>query len=296
MICGSVVAILRNPISGSARKTAAVRELIAELRRLGLRPRLFSDRERLTEFVQACQARGDLRCVVAVGGDGTIGDVVNRFPGTPIATLPLGNVNLLAGFFDVPRCGRTVARLIAEGKTRCLDLGCVNGQRFTLMASLGFDAEVVERLHRCRTGPVSMASYARPIVETCWSYPWPELTVRVDDQSTFHGVRQVVVCNLPPYALRLRFCPEARADDGLLDVCLLFRGSVRAVLRYFVAVRMGWHVRLPDVRMLKARKIHVESTQAEPYGAARLQIDGDPAGRAPAEITVQPQALELFVP
>ena len=141
-----------------------------------------------------------------------------------------------------------------------------------------------------------MASYARPIIETCWSYPWPELTVQVDHRDTFHGVRQVVVCNLPPYALRLWFCPEARADDGLLDVCLLSRGSVRDVLRYFFAVRMGCHVRLADVRMLKAQEIRVESTQVEPYDAARLQIDGDPAGRAPAQITVQRQALELFVP
>ncbi|HID24636.1 MAG TPA: hypothetical protein EYP14_19870, partial [Planctomycetaceae bacterium] len=201
MIHGSVVAILRNPISGSARKTAAARQLISELRRLGLRPRLFCDRERLGRFVPACQARGELRRVVAAGGDGTIGDVVNRFPGIPIATLPLGNVNLLAGYFRIPRCGRTVARLIAEGKTRRLDLGRVNGRRFTLMASVGFDAEVVERLHRGRTGPVSMASYARPIVESCWSYPWPELTVRVDDRHIFRDVRQVVVCNLPPYAL-----------------------------------------------------------------------------------------------
>ena len=113
----SWVAILRNPKSGSERGRRELLELVSELRRRGLQPRLFSHRERLQQRLTEPVLRERLLCVVAAGGDGTVGDVINRYPDLPIAVLPLGTENLLACYLRIPRSERLVAQMIADRRT-----------------------------------------------------------------------------------------------------------------------------------------------------------------------------------
>ena len=68
--------------------------------------------------------RDGLRGLVAAGGDGTVADLVNRFPDVPLAILPLGTENLLARHVGIACDGRLVAEMIARGETRRIDLGC----------------------------------------------------------------------------------------------------------------------------------------------------------------------------
>jgi diacylglycerol kinase family enzyme len=82
------VAIVRNRRSGTGRRREEIRALIAGLRRHGLRPRLYSKRERLSERLTQSLHGDSLVAVVAAGGDGTINDCVNRFTGVPLAAHP----------------------------------------------------------------------------------------------------------------------------------------------------------------------------------------------------------------
>src|SRR4029450_10193597 len=96
-----------------------------------------------------------LRAVVAAGGDGTVSLIANRTPpGTPLAILPLGTENLLARYLEVAADPQQLARLIAGGWCISLDAAQAGPRIFTLMAGCGFDAEVVRRLHRHRTGNI----------------------------------------------------------------------------------------------------------------------------------------------
>ena len=103
------VAIQRNPTSGTGTRRGVLLELIRELKRRGIRPRLFASRERMQAKLADPAAREHLVCVLAAGGDGTIGDVVNRYPGLPLATLPLGTENLLAKYLRIQPSGAQVA-------------------------------------------------------------------------------------------------------------------------------------------------------------------------------------------
>ncbi len=285
------VAIQRNPQSGAGPKRKQILELVRHLRRLGIRPRVFTDRERLEKRLQQPQSRQELVCIVAAGGDGTVGDVINRFPGLPVAVLPLGTENLLARYLGVPRSGRAVAELIQAGRTRRLDLGELNGRRFALMASFGFDADIVHRTDARRTGHITKWNYLQPIWQSLRKYGHPELRVYVDGADTPVTARWAVVANLPAYALRLRIAASARGDDGLLDLRLFQRGSAFQMLRYFYKVLVGAHERLQDVQVARAGRIRIESDLPAP-----IQVDGDPAGRTPAEIRVLPGELEVIVP
>ena len=121
---------------------------------------MFKHRERLSEWLADPDNRRQLACIVAAGGDGTIADVFNRHPGVRLAILPLGTENLVARFLGISESGVEVARLIARGEVRVLDLCQMGRRRFALMAIAGFDADVVQRLHipAAETSRVSVMS------------------------------------------------------------------------------------------------------------------------------------------
>lgn len=285
------VAIQRNPRSGTGKNRSMVIDLVTELRRLGFSPRIFKDRARLAAWVTQRQVEGDLECIVAAGGDGTFSDVFNRYPGVPVAILPLGTENLMARFLSIPSSGAAVARLIAARSRRRFDLGLVGDRRFALMVSAGFDAEIVRQTHAARRGHISHAAYLQPILDSLRSYDHPALRVTVDQAEGPLTARLAVVVNIPAYALGLSMAQGARGDDGLLDVRLFEQGSAFQMVRYFYNLTLGTHERLPDVFSKRAKRVRIESDRPVP-----LQADGDPAGFTPAEISLLPGAIEVYAP
>lgn len=285
------VAIQRNPKSGSGAGRHELVELARELKHLGFRPRLFKTRERLEAWMTDAHSGRQLACIVAAGGDGTVGDVINRHPGVRIALLPLGTENLLARFLGVPRSGKEVARMIAAGHVRVLDLCRMGERRFVLMASVGFDADVIQRLHNSRRGNISRLSYVQPILESVRKYEYPEIRLWVDDEKSPKMARLAVITNVPIYALGMSVARCAQGDDAMLDLRLFLRGSAFQMVRYLCNLALGTHEGLRDVESVRCRRIRIESDVPVP-----IQVDGDSAGWTPAEICILPGALEVMVP
>jgi diacylglycerol kinase family enzyme len=233
----------------------------------------------------------DLRCVVAAGGDGTLAEVLNRAPGCPVAVLPLGNENLVAKHFAVRRSGTALARAIAAGRLGHLDLARANERLFALMAGAGIDAEVVHRVHASRRGNINQLSYALPILKAVQTYPFPAMDVEIDESGERLRGAMVFVFNLPRYGLGLPIAPQARADDGLLDLCVFQRPGWRNLARYALAVLARNQQALPDFEHRRVRRVRLSAAERVP-----LQTDGDPAGCLPATIEVVPGALALVLP
>ncbi len=285
------VAIQRNPTSGTGKRRGLLLELVSELKRHGIAPRIFANREKLQARLADPSAREQLICIVAAGGDGTVGDVINRYPGLPIATLPLGTENLLAKYLKIQPSGKQVADLIATGSRRRLDVGQLNGRKFTLMASCGLDANIVHLTHANRRGHIRKWHYLPPIWNSIRQYEHPPLRIFIDDEPQPRIARLLMEVNLPAYALGIPFAPQATGDDGRLDLCLFERGSTLQMMKYLGHVIVGRHQTLPDVTCLKASRVRIEADVAVPW-----QMDGDPAGFTPVELQVLPAAVEVFAP
>jgi YegS/Rv2252/BmrU family lipid kinase len=286
------VAIQRNPSSGTGKRAHLILELIQRLRQLGITPRLYSRRADFDAAVTDPERRPQLVAAVAAGGDGTILDLVNRHPQLPLCVLPLGTENLLAKYLKIPRCGRTVAEVIAAGKRRRLDLGVLNGRHFLIMASVGFDAEIIHRVHANRCGGhVRHISYIGPILKSIWNFRPQPLRVTVDDSPTVHEGQLVVIANLSAYALNLGLVPTASGYDGLLDARIFTARSRFGLLRQFLSVLRGGQETSPSVTRLTGRRFRIESETPVP-----VQADGDPAGLTPATLEVEPLAVEFVVP
>jgi YegS/Rv2252/BmrU family lipid kinase len=283
------IAILANPRAGVGKSHRLVEALVWALRGRGLQPQLCWQREQLSDMVRSGQAQ-ELRCIVAAGGDGTLLEVLNRAPGIPVALLPLGNENLVARYCGVHRSPQHVANLVLAGQVRRTDLGRINDRLFCVMAGVGFDAEVVHRVHENRRGHINKLSYAVPILQSMTQYRFPRIEVEIEDTGErLHGA-MAFVFNIPQYAMSLGLAPGAEPADGLLDVYVFERPGLLALVRYLYKVARGRQLGLPDHHHRTARRVHLRSTEPAP-----VQTDGDPAGYLPITLEAIPQALALVV-
>jgi diacylglycerol kinase family enzyme len=289
------VAILVNPRVKATAAWPRVNRLAELLPQHGFKTELFTDLAAVAEAANRWHAEGRLRALVAVGGDGTAAELVNRTAdGVPLTVLPAGNCNLLANYFHLSKDPEILCQTIAEGVVVRVDAGAANERIFLLMVGCGFDADVVRRVHARRTGHVRNHSYLKPIAEAIWSYEFPEIRVYCEQDGDVTGqlsVRWVFVSNLPCYGGGLRIAPQADGSDGLLDVCSFHRGHLWAGLRYATAVLFGQHQRLADCTVRRTRRLRITSDAAVPY-----QLDGDPGGWLPLDIDVLPGRLSLVVP
>jgi diacylglycerol kinase family enzyme len=287
------VVVLANPRAGAGSSRAHVDELAAGLRERRLEPRVCWQREEFSAVVG--QAGADLRCVVSAGGDGTLVETLNRAPGRPVAVLPLGTENLVARFLRLERSGQKLAQMIAGGAYRQLDLARVDsgtaGRMFCLMAGAGFDAEVVHRVHRRRHGNIDKSTYVWPIIQTLRRYPYPMIDVEVLDRGERLRGALVLVFNLPQYAMGLPVAPEARGNDGWLNLCVFERPGIANLFRYVTSLLRGRRDKLRDFHHRFVRRVRLSAGHT-----VRLQTDGDPAGCLPVTIEVVPAALTLIVP
>ena len=300
------VGLAANAASGTGQGRCQVYKLVRALRRSGIRSRIAWTPTGRSQLVADASRDDRCRCLVAVGGDGTVGALVNECPPVPITVLPAGTENLFARHFRLGSDPSRLARTIVENRIYSLDLGLTGSTRFTLMAGLGFDADIVSRHHFARlhlTGkprPTHRGMYVEPVFRSTMEYRFPKMLVTVGDNGqveTLTGT-SVFVFNLPNYALGLPFAPEARGNDGLLDLVVFRdRGPIKA-LHYLALVVLRRHLMEPGVEHRTVRKVTITSTETVP-----VQLDGDPGGRLEVEpggegwsAEVLPGAVEVVVP
>ncbi len=285
------VLISLNPRSGSGGRSAVVEQLVNELKLRHYLVEMISDLNLLKQRTDELQQLRELRVVVAAGGDGTVNLLVNELPAdTPLAILPLGTENLMAKYLQLTADGTRLARLIDEGFTVRLDAGIANGKFFLVMASCGFDADVVQRLHEGRTGNIRHWSYIKPILAALRQYRYPPIRLTVDDQAPLITAKWAFVFNVPRYAMNLPIVHDADPSDGQLDLCSFSRGKWMRGLLYLFSVITCQHRRWKKNRVLRFRRLRIEADEPVYY-----QLDGDPGGKLPLEIRVQPGYLNLLV-
>ncbi len=286
---GQQVAILANPIAGSASSPKLLDELVNVLAAQGLIPTVCRRPEELS--ILAAEQPNPLRCVVAMGGDGTLAEVLNRAPRVPVAIFPMGNENLVARHFGCRKSSSLLGQTVVAARPRHLDLGIMNGRHFTLMAGIGFDAEVVRRVHRQRRGHVNKLSYAVATLLTLRHYDFPTVEVQIEDSGEWLRGALIMVFNLPVYALGLPVAAKADPGDGFLDLFVFQRPGIRNLLRYIYAISKGRQARLTDLQHRLVKRVFLRSEKRVP-----IQIDGDPAGFLPATIEVAPGSWRLLAP
>lgn len=275
-------------------RRSVVEQLQAELEADGLDVRLLTSIDEVKATVDELGrgAESRLRAVVAAGGDGTVSLLANQLPvQTPIAILPLGTENLLAKYLDLTADPKLLAKTIVRARMVRLDAGRANGQLFLVMASCGFDADVVHRLHSQRKGHIHHWSYAKPIFNSIGTYRYPKVRIYVDGREKRISAKWAFIFNVPRYAMNLPIVSDADPCDGELDLCTFKGGNLIRGLFYLGVVLLKRHRSWRYSNFQRFRKVRIESDDPVPY-----QLDGDPGGFLPLEIEIMPGFLQVLVP
>lgn len=254
-----------------------------------------------TTYAREAAANG-ADVVVAIGGDGTLGEVADGLVGSQCAMglLPAGMSNVWAHMLGLPVWSSVhgsalmdAARILVEGRTRPIDLGRANTHHFVLWCGVGFDAQVTYDVEpyldiKRRLGKLS---YAVAGVAESLMMRGTRVTVVVDG----HAIRQrallVLVANAQLYGSAWRVAPYAQLDDGVFDVYVFKGGSALDVFRHLFSILLGIHVCDPKVDAYRARRVEIVADAPMP-----LHTDGDPSGHTPVTIEVLPKALKVIVP
>jgi len=287
------VVIIANPISGMGRTVRAVPRLRRALKALGIRARLRVTRRAGDGQLLAAALADGCDAVIAVGGDGTINEVVNGIAGRgiPFATFPTGTSNVLAKEFGLPSNVRAFAEMLANAKVTWIDTARVGQRRFALFAGIGLDARVTRILSRVRKSTISLFHYVLPTLKVIREFDPPKLTVSVDGKVFADDASYCLVSNVRSYGGPFEIAWRADPTDGLLDVCVTLGRRRRDMLRYFWASVVRQLKDHGDVLYTRGRRISVTAAREAPY-----QVDGDFAGVLPMTINVQPRSLPLLGP
>jgi YegS/Rv2252/BmrU family lipid kinase len=255
--------------------------------------------------------KASVRRVVAVGGDGTLNEVVNGCfdeRGVPlvreltVGLIPSGTGSDIRRTLSLPTDPHAAAHLLAVGTTRTIDVGRIvfadGSQRlFANVADCGLGGEVVTRINRSRqkrAGLLGSAVFLRVSISELMSFRNRDVLLTIDGVTSRERVQQVVVANGRCFGGGMRIAPGADPADGLLDVVVVGDisrlGALWAVPRLF----RGTHLGLPAVSSHRVRSIGIAVAEGE--SPPRFDVDGEQVGSAPAEITVLPQALRFAAP
>jgi len=284
--------IVANPIAGRGQGAKAAEELEQGLRARGVAAELYFTQKGGDAFSHLRSLDDAVELVVAVGGDGTVREVLDGLvdPATAVGVLPFGTANVLAKELGLPRDVHHCLDILARGRVAAVDVAKVNGRLSVLMTGVGFDAMAVREVEQRRKGPITKWSYVTGTLRALARYEPPRLRVTVDGEALRSEAGFVLISNTINYGGVLHLAPEARMDDRLLEVYLFPTGRIAELARAFAR---GAFRSLPGgaVEVRQAREIRVDSEVPVPF-----QVDGDLGGQTPVDVTIAPNQYHLVVP
>jgi diacylglycerol kinase (ATP) len=244
----------------------------------------------------------ELDAVLVVGGDGTINEIVNGLAGSSVAlgVLPGGTGNVWAKELGLPT--RSLrhwwplvdsVRELVPGAIRRIDVGKANGRYFLQWIGLGLDAEV-NHVMEPRTRPqrrLGALAYLVAGVTTALNLVGTQTRIWIDGERISDRAILIVICNSQLYGGIVRIAPDARLDDGLLDIHVFAGTGFGSAVRATLGVISGLHVRDPRHSFFRGRVIRLETEK--PMAVA---VDGEPFGMTPVACEVVPRALSVFMP
>ncbi len=251
---------------------------------------------------QAAMEKKD--AVFAVGGDGTIGNIVNGLidSETALGVLPAGTANvwsaelgLRAFSWAQPWVLRKNVSILAKSPRRAVDVGVCNEVSFMMWAGIGLDAMTIHALEpRIRLEKFfSFPEFTAQTLMKAAQYSGVKLRLWADDHEVEGQYIVAVATNIRHYLGGFsKLSPEACLDDGLLDMWLFSGKNLGDALRHAYEMMTGKHI-TSDA----ARKISFNSLRIEGESPFLIQTDGEPRGSAQrVEINIKSGALKLLMP
>jgi diacylglycerol kinase (ATP) len=246
-----------------------------------------------TELV--CQLPLDAT-VLSLGGDGTLHEVVNGcvYTQRTVGILPAGSGDDFAYALGLERHDiQQALNVIKQGKTKTVDTANVNRETFVNAFGVGFDADVGYGIYTAPKFLKERNAYFYSIFATLSKLESVPVNVVIDGQQVFNGPSLLVSTqNGPRTGGSFFFAPDAKPDDGLLDVVIAGDFGRLGTLNILPKVLKGTHVGHPKIKILRGKEVRLEWARPRPG-----HMEGELLEPATTfDIRVQAASLKVFVP
>lgn len=247
--------------------------------------------------------------VVIVGGDGTLNEAVNGLFSEDGETCIGADVSFVlypagtGGDFcrSLGQASRSLNELLHGATDRRIDLGRVRltapdgspMQRYFInISSFGASGLIVDKVNHTTKRFGGRASFVFGTIKGLLAYENQRVRLQIDDVFDEEVIiTTVAVANGRYFGGAMKIAPDARIDDGKLDVVILSDISTAKFVRYSGRLYQGRHIGLPEVRVIRGRSI-----TATPLGRAPvlIDLDGEQPGKLPVRYDVMPQQIKVY--
>lgn len=241
------------------------------------------------------------RAVVAVGGDGTIGEVITGLAGTgvPLGVIPRGTGNQVARNLGIPRALERAVDVAVGGATAPVDVGQLgDGRYFALAAGAGWDAEVIAAATRELKDRWGFGAYVLAGLRAGVAPPLARFRITADGEVLEVDAAMVLAANMGQYFTRgtplevgIAIGPGVSFRDGMLDVCIFAPRNLPDLAAVLWRIARGRYAGDGRMVYLRAREVRIES---EP--GVVTEVDGEVLGTTPLEARAVPGGVSVLVP
>jgi YegS/Rv2252/BmrU family lipid kinase len=248
------------------------------------------------------------RKIVAVGGDGTVNEIVNGIfiqketPTTDIllAVIPVGTGNDWVRMYGIPKHYSEAVRAIVDSYTICQDVGLITYTETRIthkrylanVAGIGFDAIANRYFNKMKDeGRVGKWLYIIGSIKALFKYKTKRFKIKVDGETFFDDAMFNAAIGIGPYnGGGMNQMPAAVFDDGLLDITIVRKISKLWLFRSFRKLYNGKIYTHPKVLATQGKHIEIESFPASP-----IEIDGEASGYSPFVFEIVPRSITVVV-
>lgn len=285
-----------NPVAGKGKALAymeAIKPLLEG--KINYRIEITRGKGHATEIVKRYTSKENY-IVYAVGGDGTINEVVNGMVGTgsALAIVPAGSGNdFIRTIYPKYDHEELLYRLL-KGKTENVDLVKINNKYFLNIASVGLDAEVVYNATMFKKIKYIKGdlAYVMSIFKTLWRHKSNQLQVKLDGKiACDKKVLLIAVANGKYYGGGIPIAPSAVVNDAKAHIYMVKELKLRKILGLIPKLFKAKHESEPDVEVYKASQIHIRS-----HECFKVNIDGEILETNEVAMEVIPEGLQVIIP
>lgn len=302
--------VIVNPVSANGRTGRNWPNIAGELKKAGLQfdAQITSKSGEATLLAQTALQKG-YQTIIAVGGDGTLNEVVNGFfdsensrlinPEARLGLISSGTGRDFIKTINYSEDIKDVCRILARSQVRTIDIGKVSyqnseGQRasryFINVAGMGMDGETVDRVNRTTKVFGGKVSFLWGTVATLVQYRNRELTLEIDGITRYHGeATMVAVANGQYFGGGMRIAPEAKLDSGIFDIIIVDNMAKPDIIVNLHRIYRGTHLTHPKVYLMRGKDVRATSNQR-----VLLNVDGEQPGVLNAEFELFPRKLQLI--
>jgi len=243
-----------------------------------------------TKLAEAAKDKYDL--IIAVGGDGTINEVINGMAESKatLVIIPFGSTNVLACQLGIPDDPQKAAELITKGKKIKMDLGYAetsNGAKyFSMMLDIGPFAQVIKEMAPKFKKRWGRFAYPFGLIKLLFRYKWQKIYVKHKVESIGYFV---LIANIKYYGGEYEIADKANIRDGLLDLVIINRKNPWDIIVLIFSITSG--------KLNKfLRKEYYQTKEADIYSHhnMQIQVDGEVLGLTPVSVKIIPKALNVI--